>query len=1722
MSKKLSILIAIGLVVCLAAGNGYGAQIPIPDGFPKASNTGLAGVGLTVNDLTTYTGSLTITTNGTTIEQKDITGCLHIQANNVTVKKCRLRQGGWYGIQANHGYTGTIIEDCLIEGPDQPGIAVLASDTTIRRCDVSGYEDCIVFYTNVNIIDNYCHGLVETSTSHNDCIQLPVGGNCDIIGNTLQALYQTQTSAMLIQSNFGPVDDVWIEGNFLSGGAYTVYSDDQFYGAPTNITFKDNVWEKDSWQYGYLSADGNPTFICNTFHTGEPVPANPACDTSNQPPVADAGADRQVTDTDDNGSEQVTLDGSGSYDPDGSITGYVWKEGTTQVGTGVSPNVVFNVGAHTVTLTVTDNDSATDTDNVVINVAAASDTTAPSPNPMTWNTVPYATSGSSIRMIATTATDASGVQYYFDCTTAGGHDSGWQDSTIYEDTGLSTSTQYSYQVKARDKSTNQNETSYSTLRSATTESSTAVTSTTAWQSFSFSSQSGALIFEFDATPNLNSMDGLVGVLNGTAAGYNDLACILRFNDYGNIDVRNGDSYAADVTLPYSAGTTYYVEMDINISGHKYDVYVTPEGQSEVTLASGYDFRTSQQSVSSLDHWTLVHETGSLTVDNVEATTGGGDTTAPSPDPMTWATEPYATGTSSISMTATTATDASGVEYYFECTAGGGNSSSWQDSTTYQDTGLSPSTQYSYRVEARDKSANQNETAYSTVKSATTQSAGDTTAPSPDPMTWATEPYATSSSSISMTATTATDASGVEYYFECTAGGGHSSGWQDGTTYQDTGLNEQTQYSYRVKARDKSGNQNETAYSTVKSATTETAPDTTAPSPDPMTWATEPYAASATSVAMTATTATDDSAVEYYFDCTAGGGSDSGWQDSTTYIDTGLSELTQYSYRVKARDKSTNQNETAYSTVKSATTPDGSAPSPNPMTWATEPHSTGTTSIAMTATTATDTSGVEYYFDCTTAGGHDSGWQDSTSYEDTALNSNSTYNYQVKARDKSSNLNETAYSTLKSATTDTVVVPPPSPTGYLKLDETSGTTATDSSGNGYDGTVSGAAWTSSGHTDGALSFSSTSDRCQIPGGALSASQGSITLWGRASGTQSATRYYFGHSSNPSGWADRIQLYLDNGDMVLNLGLGDTHTRDTGIMTLSTDAWYHVALTWNGSNYFVYVNGAQKATGSYTGLSTIGTFADIGNDGSNAERTEAFTGRIDDVRIFDKTLDPDEVFEIYSGVVFTASSPSPADNANNVSVDAVLSWTAGAHAAYHEVYLGTNYNSVADASHSSSEYMGNYSTSSFDPNAFDPNLLAYDTTYYWAVDEVNGTSFWMGDIWSFVTQAASDTTAPSPNPMTWATEPYATGASSISMTATTATDASGVEYYFECTAGGGHSSSWQDSVTYTDTGLSELTQYSYRVKARDKSSNHNETAYSTVKSATTQDGTAPAPNPMTWATEPYETGTSSISMTATTATDASGVEYYFECTAGGGHSSSWQDSSTYQDTGLSASTQYSYRVKARDKSTNQNETAYSTVKSATTDASAEPTDINGNSADTSVEEDGYVRWGGEETARSGGADTDHDHCFVLVFELPTLGQGQTITAANLKFYYEGTGYYTPQGNIDVHGLDYRTTSSVVSGDFYQGSFTGDENSTGIQDDIVTPSTSTGTINTSSSADTALKNYLNAQYTAGAEGGDYVFLRINNDINETNSPQRYYEVSTANHSTSSQRPVLTVTIE
>ncbi|GGO76847.1 hypothetical protein GCM10011348_05030 [Marinobacterium nitratireducens] len=98
--------------------------------------------------------------------------------------------------------------------------------------------------------------------------------------------------------------------------------------------------------------------------------------------------------------------------------------------------------------------------------------------------------------------------------------------------------------------------------------------------------------------------------------------------------------------------------------------------------------------------------------------------------------------------------------------------------------------------------------------------------------------------------------------------------------------------------------------------------------------------------------------------------------------------------------------------------DTTPPTPNQAGWwASVPTAQSASRIDMEANPATDDSGiVQYYFQCAIAGPgcSDSGWQSGTTYSATALQPDTSYGFQVKARDGAGN--ETAWSAIRSATT----------------------------------------------------------------------------------------------------------------------------------------------------------------------------------------------------------------------------------------------------------------------------------------------------------------------------------------------------------------------------------------------------------------------------------------------------------------------------------------------------------------------------------------------------------------------------------------------------------------------------------------------------------------------------------------------------------------------------------
>jgi hypothetical protein len=127
------------------------------------------------------------------------------------------------------------------------------------------------------------------------------------------------------------------------------------------------------------------------------------------------------------------------------------------------------------------------------------------------------------------------------------------------------------------------------------------------------------------------------------------------------------------------------------------------------------------------------------------------------------------------------------------------------------------------------------------------------------------------------------------------------------------------------------------------------------------------------------------------------------------------------------------------------------------------------------------------------------------------------------------------------------------------------------------------------------------------------------------------------------------------------------------------------------------------------------------------------RIDEVNA---TTIKGDVWDFTIGNLAKASYPNPVDNATGVSTDVILGWTAGIYTDSHDVYFGTSFDDVNEATTSvdpNGVFQGNQAGTSFDVKNYDANALEFSTTYYWRIDDVNLPSTYRGDVWSFTTAA-----------------------------------------------------------------------------------------------------------------------------------------------------------------------------------------------------------------------------------------------------------------------------------------------------------------------------------------------------------------------------------------------------
>jgi len=201
--------------------------------------------------------------------------------------------------------------------------------------------------------------------------------------------------------------------------------------------------------------------------------------------------------------------------------------------------------------------------------------------------------------------------------------------------------------------------------------------------------------------------------------------------------------------------------------------------------------------------------------------------------------------------------------------------------------------------------------------------------------------------------------------------------------------------------------------------------------------------------------------------------------------------------------------------------------------------------------------------------------------------------------------------------------------------------------------------------------------------------------------------------------------------------DTTPESTVIGTTDVNdgMWHHVAGSFDGAQYNLYVDGKLEATVATSGSISPGT-AYYGCIGAHYKKNDErdprrfFNGLIDDVRIYGRILSESEVHDIFTFKPGMASVANPADGQTEVDRDIVLTWLPAETAVMHDVYFGADFNDVngADTTDTSGVYKGRQDATFYTPD----EILQWETTYYWRIDEVNEAnpdSPWTGNIWSF---------------------------------------------------------------------------------------------------------------------------------------------------------------------------------------------------------------------------------------------------------------------------------------------------------------------------------------------------------------------------------------------------------
>jgi len=211
-----------------------------------------------------------------------------------------------------------------------------------------------------------------------------------------------------------------------------------------------------------------------------------------------------------------------------------------------------------------------------------------------------------------------------------------------------------------------------------------------------------------------------------------------------------------------------------------------------------------------------------------------------------------------------------------------------------------------------------------------------------------------------------------------------------------------------------------------------------------------------------------------------------------------------------------------------------------------------------------------------------------------------------------------------------ISPPPEFVAWYKFDETSGTSAADSSGNNKTATLAGTTAWVAGRSGNAVDLNGSTGYVTVPAGILAgASAMTIATWVRIDTLATWSRVWdFGSSTSVNMFLTPRSSSGTARFAITTSGSGGEQ-RINAPAALPAGAWTHVAVTLSGGTGILYVNGAEAAR--TTGMSL--TPASLGSTTQNrigrSQYADPFLdGAIDGFRVYSRALSASEISSLFS--------------------------------------------------------------------------------------------------------------------------------------------------------------------------------------------------------------------------------------------------------------------------------------------------------------------------------------------------------------------------------------------------------------------------------------------------------------------------------------------------------------